>query len=172
MLETEVQALQQHYGSYCAAIVSRILSDPRDQEECLNDVWLRVWKSYDTHSPANLKGWLGSIARNCAITRLMQLGRQNRLLEDCAAELIFALDNGPAEQMESKLLGEAISTFLHKQPKANRIVFLRRYWYADSVEQAAAHAGWSVSKTKTTLFRMRIKLKNYLKKEGFLNGEG
>ena len=170
MLDTEVQELQQSYGSYCSAIISRILDDPRDREECLNDVWLRVWKAYDSHSPANLKGWLGTIARNCATSRLLQLGRQNRLLEDCAAELAFTLENSPAEQMESKLLGEAISAFLMDQPKWNRIVFLRRYWYADSVEQAAHHVGWSVSKTKTVLFRMRIKLKDYLMKEDLYHG--
>ena len=170
MIDTEVQALQQTYGPYCAAIVSRILDDPRDREECLNDVWLRVWKSFDTHNPTNLKGWLGTIARNCATSRLLQLGRQSRLLEDCTAELAFALENSPADQMESKLLGEAISAFLREQPKLNRIVFLRRYWYADSVEQAARHVGWSVSKTKTVLFRTRIKLKDYLVKEGLFNG--
>ena len=172
MNDTEFQNLQQTYGVYCASIIGRILTDPRDREECLNDVWLRVWKSLDKHDPDNLKGWLGTIARNCALTRLRQLGRHNQQLEECTAELAFALQEGPAEQLESKLLGEAISTFLKTQPEGSRIVFLRRYWYADSVEQAAAHAGWSVSKTKTTLFRMRIKLKNYLKKEGFLNGEG
>ena len=69
MNDAEVQELQQTYGPYCASIVSRILDDPRDREECLNDIWLRVWKSFDTHKPTNLKGWLGSIARNCAMTR-------------------------------------------------------------------------------------------------------
>ena len=170
MNDTEFQALQQVYGAYCAAIVSRILTDSRDCEECLNDVWLRVWKSLDNHKPANLKGWLGSIARNCAITRLLQLGRQNRLLEDCASELAFTLQNGPAEQMESRLLGEAISAFLKSQPKLNRIVFLRRYWYADTVEQAANHVGWTVSKTKTVLYRIRLKLKDYLMKEDLYDG--
>jgi len=165
MNDTEFQILQQTYGAYCASIVSRILTDSRDCEECLNDVWLRVWKSLEHHDPTNIKGWLGTIARNCALTRLRQLGRQNQLLEECTAELAFTLQNGPAEQMESRLLGEAISQFLQTQPKQNRIIFLRRYWYADSVEQAARHMGWSVSKAKTVLFRMRLKLKDYLKGE-------
>ena len=166
MNDTEFQSLQKTYGAYCASIVSRILTDSRDSEECLNDVWLRVWNTLDRHDPTNLKGWLGTIARNCALTRLRQLGRQSQLLEECTAELATALQNGPAEQLESKLLGEAISRFLQTQPKLTRIVFLRRYWYADSVEQAAMHVGWSVSKTKTVLYRTRIKLRDYLNKEG------
>lgn len=170
MNDTEVQALQETYVPYCTAIVSRILYDPRDREECLNDVWLRVWKPFDNHRPGNVKGWLGAIARNCAMTRYRAAKKHSTNLEDSAAELAFALQDSPAEQMESKLLGEAISAFLKDQPSRNRIVFLRRYWYADSVEQAAAHVGWSVSKTKTTLFRMRIKLKDYLKKEELYDG--
>ena len=114
---------------------------------------------------------MGAIARNCALTRLHQLERQNVLLDECTAEWAFSLQNGPAEQLDGKLLGEAISRFLHTQPERNRIVFLRRYWYADSVEEAANHMGWSVSKTKTVLFRMRNKLKDYLNKEGYLDGK-
>ena len=170
MNDTEFQNLQKTYEVYCTSIISRILTDPRDREECLNDVWLRVWKSFDAHTPANLRGWLGAIARNCAMTRLTQLGRQNRLLEECAAELALTLTHTPADHLESRLLGEAISAFLHTQPKLHRIVFVRRYWYADSVEQAAGHVGWSVSKTKTVLFRMRLKLKDYLKQEGLYDG--
>ena len=166
MIDTKIQELQQAYGPYCVTIVSRILDDPRDREECLNDVWLRVWKSLECHDPTNIKGWLGAISRNCALTRLRQLGKRSQLLEECAEELVFVLQDGPAEQLESKLLGEAISRFLQTQPERHRIVFLRRYWYADSVEQAARHMGWSVSKTKTVLFRMRLKLKDDLKKEG------
>ena len=73
--------------------------------------------------------------------------------------------------MESKALGEAISAFLKKQSQHNRVAFVRRYWYGDTVEQTAHHMGWSFGKTKTVLFRLRNKLRSHLTKEGFLNGE-
>jgi len=91
-------------------------------------------------------------------------------LEECTAELTAALQDTPAEQLESKLLGEAISDFLRAQPEAIRIAFVRRYWYGDTTEQVARHVGWSVSKTKTTLHRTRNKLKAYLTKEGLYHG--
>lgn len=166
MRDTEFQEIQDTYRAYCSSIVSRILPDHRDQEECINDVWLKAWQSMNKHQPSNMKGWLGAIARNCALTRLRQVGRQNERLEETAAELTHVLQNSPAEQMESKLLGEAISDFLNVQPKQDRVVFVRRYWYADSVEEAAHHVGWTVSKTKTVLFRTRMKLREYLIKEG------
>ena len=37
--------LQHQYGAYCAGIVNRILPDTRDSEECLNDIWFRVWNA-------------------------------------------------------------------------------------------------------------------------------
>ena len=69
--------------------------------------------------------------------------------------------------LESNALGEAISAFLKTQSQYNRVAFVRRYWYGDTVEQTAHHMGWSVGKTKSVLFRLRTKLKLYLMKEGF-----
>ena len=62
-------------------------------------------------------------------------------------------------------MGEAISAFLRQQSAQVRIAFLRRYWYCDSVEAVALRLGWSVSKTKSVLFRTRKKLKIHLMKE-------
>ena len=55
-------AMQAEYGAYCAAIVGRILTDPRDAEECLNDLWLKVWSGLEGQRPDYLKGWLGAAA--------------------------------------------------------------------------------------------------------------
>ena len=88
-------------------------------------------------------------------------------MEESAAELARDLRDTPAEVLESKALGEAISAFLKTQSQHNRVAFVRRYWYGDTVEQTAHHMGWSVGKTKTVLFRLRTKLKLYLMKEGF-----
>lgn len=163
-------AMQRQYGAYCAGIVHRLLPDPRDSEECLNDIWLRVWNALETQRPLNLKGWLGAVARNCAISRYQQRQQHSESLEDCTAELTASLQDTPAEQLESRILGEAISDFLKTQPESIRVAFVRRYWYGDTTEQVARHVGWSVSKTKTTLHRTRNKLKAYLTKEGLYHG--
>jgi len=163
-------AMQQQYGSYCAAIVGRILADPRDAEECLNDLWMRVWTALEEQQPTYLKGWLGATARNCAIDRFRRQNRTEVPLEESAAELAHDLRDTPAEHLESRALGETISAFLKTQPEMHRVAFVRRYWYGDTVEQTAAHMGWSVGKTKTMLFRLRAKLKLYLMKEGFYHG--
>lgn len=165
------EAMEAQYGAYCAGIIGRILPDPRDCEECVNDVRLRVWKALEHRRPLYLKGWLGAVARNCAITRARQLKKQAVQLEESAAELAFILSDGPAERLEASALGEAISAFLGTQPEEVRIAFVRRYWYNDTVEQTARHLGWSVSKTKTVLYRTKLKLRDHLNKEGLYHDE-
>ena len=46
------------------------------------------------------------------------------------------------------------------------MIFLRRYWFADSIEEIAARYRISQSKVKTQLHRTRNKLRQYLEKEG------
>lgn len=65
-------------------------------------------------------------------------------------------------------LGRSISEFLHKQPREKRIIFMHRYYYLDSVSEIAKRFGYSESKIKVMLFRMRTKLRSYLMKEGYM----
>lgn len=168
--EEAIEATRQRYGPYCRAIIHTILGDPQDEEECLGDVWLRVWDMIPPHRPDHFKGWLGAVARNCALTFCRRRERLPETLEEAALELAEDLTGGPQERLEGKALGEAISRCLEAQPPQRRIVFLRRYWYGDTVEQAASRVGWSTGKTKTVLFRMRNKLKDYLKREELYDG--
>lgn len=166
--ESAIEATRAAYGAYCHAIALRILGSEEDAEECLSDVWLRVWNAVPPERPASLKGWLGVVTRNQALTKRRALGRQIQTVDEAALELAMDLDGGPEDGLEARELGEAISAFLAGQPEMNRGVFLRRYWYGDSIEEAARWAGWSVGRVKSTLHRMRGKLRDYLEKEAFL----
>ena len=168
--EDAVPALTGRYGPYCRAIAAGLLSDPRDVDECLNDVWLSVWRAIPPARPAHFKGWLAAIVRN----RALAMGRENRrrppTVDEAALELAACLPPGsdPPGQSEVRALAGAVERFLRAQPKDVRAAFLRRYWYADTVEDTARRLGWSVSKTKSALFRTRNRLREFLKKEGFL----
>lgn len=172
--EDAVETLREQYGAYCRTIAGHLLSDGRDVEECLSDCWLAVWNAVPPVRPAHFKGWLGAIVRN----RALAIGRQNRrrpeTVDEAALELASCLPAGEDAHAaaEAEELGQAVSAFLRRQKKDVQIVFLRRYWYADSVEEAARRMGWSVSKAKSVLFRTRNKLKTYLSQEGFFNEAG
>ena len=165
-----LEALQTQYGAYCRTIASRILSDDRDVEECLNDCLLSVWKAIPPARSAHFRGWLGAVVRNRAIAIGKQKGKTAPTVEETALELAQCLSPGGnlQETMEAKDLGEAISDFLRAQKPDTRRAFLHRYWRCESVEEVAHEMGGSVSKTKTVLFRTRNSLRDYLQKEGHL----
>lgn len=170
--ERAVAETKEKYGARCAAIAWRLLSDSRDVEECLSDCALAVWNAIPPACPEHFKGWLGAIVRNRALAIGKANGRRPPQVEESALELAAALspEDGPHRQAEAAELGRAISRFLEGQEEPVRTVFLRRYWYADSVEQAARHMGWTVSRAKTVLFRTRGRLREYLEQEGLWNG--
>lgn len=71
----------------------------------------------------------------------------------------------PEQAMEQSFLGRLISDFLRGLEKEERIMFVRRYFYMDSVAEVAAYLGCSESKVKTTMFRCRKKLQELLIRE-------
>lgn len=168
--EEAIEATRRQYGAYCLAVAGRILGCPEDAEECISDVWLRAWEAIPPLRPASLKGWLGTVARNAALSMCRARARQPERVGDGALELAMGLSGGPGERLEARELGEAISAFLTRQPEPMRRAFLRRYWYGDTVEETALRLGWSLSRTKSALFRLRKKLKIYLEQEELLHG--
>ena len=168
--EEAIEQTQQQYGAYCRKIASGILENELDIEECLSDVWLRVWNAIPPQMPEYFKGWLATVTRNSALTLCRRQASEPQNVGEAALELAFDLTDGPEDRIDTRLLGEAISRFLEQQPRHIRTAFLRRYWYGDSVEETAKFLGWGQGKTKTVLFRTRKKLKEYLIKEDLYHG--
>lgn len=164
--EEAIAATQLQYGAYCRKIAYNILGSDQDAEEVLSDVWLKVWNAIPPQSPEHFKGWLAVITRNSALSMCRARSREPDRIEDAALELSTELTDDPEKKVDAKMLGEAISQFLFREPQHIRTAFLRRYWYGDSVEELAKFMGWGQGKTKTILFRTRNKLKEYLIKEG------
>ena len=168
--EAAIPALQAQYGSYCAAIAQKFLNDPRDVEECLSDCYMIVWKSIPPTRPEYLKGWLGAVVRHQALAIGKKNDRRPPEADEAALELAEYLPcaEGCDREVQERELSRAVSDFLRKQKNDFRIAFMRRYWYAETVETVASRMGWSVSKTKSVLFRLRNHLRQHLIKEGLL----
>ena len=56
--------------------------------------------------------------------------------------------------------------FLHTLPERDCSIFLRRYWYVEPLAEIARRYGLNLNTVKTSLYRSRRKLKQYLEKEG------
>ena len=174
--ETALVQTAAKYGNYCARIAFNVLKSREDSEECVNDAYLRLWNSIPPQRPANLKAYLGRIVRNRAIDMWSAEGAQKRgggeallcldELAECVGEGAAALSDGPEEALSYAETVRHINSWLASQEEQKMKIFMRRYWYMDSIRDIAKAYGFSDSKVKTTLFRMREELKAELSKEG------
>ena len=72
----------------------------------------------------------------------------------------------PEEEADANQTARWISSFLSEQTAEKRCMFLRRYWYGDSIAELAERFDSSEERVKSVLFRLRKSLKKYLEKEG------
>ena len=165
-----VRETERKYGTYCHTIAVQILDSREDAQEVVNDTWLGAWNSMPQNRPRVLKTYLGRITRNLALRRCRDDHRQKRgggQLSLALEELEQCLPGGvsPEKRVEAQELGTAIDRFLGTLALVPRQVFLARYWFLDPIETIAKNRGFSVSKVKSILFRVRKALKAHLEKE-------
>lgn len=168
--EEAIRATAEKYGGYCRAVIRRVLGDGRDGEECLNDTWLGAWNAMPPQRPGCLAVFLGRIARNTALDRYSYNTAQRRCggFEAVLEELAECVGGDPAgEDFDLRRLGEAIAAYLDTVSPAARRVFLRRYWYCESVAEIAAATGFTQGKVRSLLHRARKGLREYLIQEGY-----
>ena len=161
------------YGSYCEYIARSICGNREDAGECVNDTWLAAWNAMPDKRPKRLAAFLGCLTRHLAIDRVRAESSQKRgngemplALDELSESL--AAQSDPVKETEQRELGESVRNWLSSLNETERLVFLGRYYYLLSIPQIAGHFGYSESKTKSILFRLRGRLKRYLEKEGLL----
>ena len=70
------------------------------------------------------------------------------------------------ETMDARSIGELLDRFLEGLPREQRVIFVRRYWYADPIADIAERMGMGQSRVTSILFRLRGRLQKFLEKEG------
>ena len=170
--EDAIPATEEKYGSYCSAIAGNILGNREDAEECVNDTYLKVWNAIPPHRPVSLSAFLGRITRNLSLNRYRQNKSEKRGGGQTAAVLeeicgIVSDGDGTQQELDRRELLRAIDSFLAAVPDEKRKIFVRRYWYFDSVSQIALRFGKKENNVSVILNRLRLKLKKYLLERGF-----
>ena len=168
--EDAVRKSEEVYGAYCHTIAYRILQDEGEAAECVNDTWFQAWRTIPPTIPNNLGAYLAKITRNLSLNRYRRAHQKKREADRvavCLDELQECVSGGvtPEQAAEQSYLGQLINDFLRGLSKEERIMFVRRYCYMDSVAEVAAHLGCSESKVKTTMYRCRKKLQEILTRE-------
>lgn len=175
-LERNEQALvfaARKYGVSLRKIALAVLGDESDAQECENDAYLKAWNSIPPNEPRTwLLPYLSKLVRETAIDRLRKEQAKKRAAQftELTQEIESSLPslNDVETEVDGALLSAAISAFLRQQPLQKRNIFLRRYWYMDSVAEIAKRYSVSEGKVKTVLFRLRGDLKDHLKREGYI----
>ena len=169
--QTAILRSQEKYGPQCHTLAHNILHSREDAEECVNDTYLRAWEAIPPTRPGVFRVWLGQITRNLSLDRWKSRRAEKRgggaelllgELEDC----LPASGGGPEREMEDQELAELLNVFLRGLSREGRAMFLRRYWYGESVAEVALALGCGEGKVKSSLFRSRKALRAFLEKEG------
>ena len=167
--ETAITALRQRFGIRLYQTAYNILGSHPDAEEVTNDTYLALWDAIPPEQPNNLAGFVYQIGRNLALKRLRYLTAEKRDSRSNLSldELAFAIGcDSPEETINTQELAQSLNRFLGTLSKENRDLFLRRYWFGDSVSDLAAATGLRENALSVRLLRLRNKLKQHLQKEG------
>lgn len=164
--ERAITELSRKYGALCFQIADGILNDAQDAEECVNDAWLGAWNSIPPQSPDPLRAYICRIVRNHALKKYrantaLKRGNQFEVslseLEDCIP------DNSLDEQLAVNELSAQIDAFLAGLSRDDRVMFVKRYWFAETVSEIADGFGITESNASVRLSRIRRRLRKYLK---------
>ena len=170
--EQAIMELSNKYGTICNKVAVNILKNRLDAEECINDAYLGVWNSIPPQRPDPLLTYICKIVRNLSVKRYHSNTAEKRNsfydvaldeLEECIPSNFSVEDELLANQ-----LSWYIDDFLDSLEQENRVMFVRRYWYADSVSDIAAMFHMSSRNVTMRLLRIRERLRKFLEKEGLI----
>lgn len=157
------------YGRRLYQTALNIIGIREDAEESVNDTYLAVWEAVPPKKPEPLAPFVYRIGRNISLKRLRHITAQKRSGYDVSLSELESCIAGPDlwETLDARALGRAIDGFLDTITQENRVIFVRRYWFGDSVKDIAHAFGMKESAVSVRLSRTRDKLKEHLIKEGF-----
>jgi RNA polymerase sigma factor (sigma-70 family) len=159
--EQGMDALLLHYGPLMRYIISPILQNPQDREDCLSEVSMRVWEKIGQFDgeKGSFRAWLTAITRNTA------LNHARRASGSSAEELSESTpspDPTPEETLLKKERQEALKTALSRLSYKDRLLFYRKYYYRQSTAQIAAELGMTERAVEGKLYRVKKQLRKSL----------
>ena len=169
--EEAIRETAYKYGKYCHYIAYNILFNEEDSEECVNDTYYNAWENIPPQKPDKLSSYLGKITRNLVLNKWNYYHAKKRgngeipiVLEELR-ECVSVADI-VEQRLDEIYLVNKLNQFLESLPRQKRIIFMRRYWYMNSIKEICTDFHMSESKVKMLLMRVRNDLRLFLEKEG------
>ena len=170
--ERALAEIEKKYSRLCKFTAGNFLNSREDVEECFNDVLLAVWNHIPPERPECLPAYLTVLARNAARTRSRgnNAWKRGANVTLVGEEFLSMIEDefDVCVAFESRVAGEVINSFLDRCSRSERKVFMMRYWLDAGIEQIAESTGFSPSKIKSMLKRLRDRLAQALRKEGII----
>lgn len=173
--EQALQEVDKRFGNLCRSIAGRILADPEDVRECVDDTYLALWNAIPPVMPDYLGAYIATIVRNLAMKRMTENLAQKRnpasLLSFTELGECFPSRSTPETEIEKIELAGDVAEFLRLQDPDSRKMFMRRYWFFESIRELSQAFGCSDELVKSRLMRMRRNLKKFLSERGYSYGK-
>ena len=170
------QAIPETAAKYQGLIfqISRnILENPQDAEECVNDTYLGLWNAIPPERPDPLCAYVCAVCRNLSLKRRRDDSARKRdsSFDRSMEELAETLGTSSTEALwAARELGREIDRFLDTLDRESRVLFVRRYWFGDSVEELSRAFHISKNNVSVRLSRIREKLRRHLLEQGVYDG--
>ena len=166
--ESAISECNTKYGTLLRKISYGVLNNSEDSDECVNETYLKAWDSIPPQEPSNLMAYLGRIVRNISINRLQANTAKKRGGDFLLTELTDCIPSASSVEsvIEDGELSQVIARWLKSLDKDDRVVFMRRYWFGESLDKLAGEYSTSANKLAGKMFRLRAKLKETLEEEG------
>lgn len=161
-----LEALMESYIPYVSSVVWNILRGSmtaQDAEEVVSDVFLAAWNQASQIQPGFMKAWLGAVARHKAKNKLRQMGKELPLEED---HLELPDENTPVNAAEQAEERQLVRKAVDSLGEPDREIFLRHYYYAQTVAEISQKMQLNQSTIKTKLRRGRLRLRAILLRWG------
>ena len=172
--EDALNAVQEKYGARVRSLAFNLLADVESAKEVDNDTYFQAWNRIPPHEPRNyLFPFLGRIARHIAIDRIRSEKAVKRSMEICelSEELMDCLpsDERITIEVEEKEILAVINDFLKTCNPKHKDIFVRRYWFFESVSSISQRYLMTENNVKQVLLRIRRKIRKELVERGYYN---
>lgn len=162
---------REKYGQRLRALSLHFVRDEATAQECERDTYVCAWKSIPPQSPFDhFYVFLAQMLRYIALHRCrsrVPLGRDGFVaalgaeLEEC-----IPWPSNQGCQLSDAALGQLLNDFLEQLSAEKRRMFVRRYWYMDSLAELAQGFDMSEARVEAMLARCRRQLRLYVERKG------
>lgn len=156
------------YSSYIYAILKKCINNSEDIEELISDVFMVLWHNYKKLEPnMEIKPYLIGITKNLIKKKYRELSNSVIMSDiadfDNSVEALVNVADIAEESEKSRIIMNALNELKYEEKR----IFIMFYYNSKKVKEIAKVLGISTPKVKTTLHRVRKKLKSELKKGGY-----